>query len=97
MISPIVRAIWVTMTGAKFLLLDEPTEGLAPVIVSQIALMIAEIKRLGYTVLLVEQNARFVGDLADRLYVMDHGVVVDEIVAANFAAEAGRLNRHLGL
>ena len=68
-------------TGAKLLLLDEPTEGLAPVIVQQIGLMIAEIKRRGFTVLLVEQNFRFAAKLADRHYVVEHGQVVDMIPA----------------
>ena len=66
-------------TGAKFLLLDEPTEGLAPVIVQQIGLMIGEIKRRGFTVLLVEQNFHFAAKLADRHYVVEHGQVVEMI------------------
>ena len=66
-------------TGAKLLLLDEPTEGLAPVIVQQIGRMIREIKSRGFTVLLVEQNFRFAQTVADRHYVMEHGRVVDMV------------------
>ena len=60
-------------TGARFLMLDEPTEGLAPVIIQQIGRTIAELKREGFTILLVEQNFRFASTLADRYYVMEHG------------------------
>jgi branched-chain amino acid transport system ATP-binding protein len=84
-------------TGAKLLLLDEPTEGLAPVIVQQIGLMIAEIKRRGFTVLLVEQNFRFAAKLADRHYVVEHGQVVDMIPNHQLAASMDRLQRRLGI
>ncbi len=84
-------------TGAKLLLLDEPTEGLAPVIVQQIGHMIAEIKRRGFTVLLVEQNFRFAAKLADRHYLVEHGQVVDMIPAHELAARAESLNRRLGI
>src|SRR5450432_373578 len=66
-------------TGARLLLLDEPTEGLAPVIVQQIGKAIRELKSRGFTILLVEQNLRFAGQVADRHYVMEGGKVVDEI------------------
>src|ERR1700682_663646 len=66
-------------TGARLLLLDEPTEGLAPVIVQQIAASIRRLKTEGFTILLVEQNLRFAGTVADRHYVMEGGKVVDEI------------------
>ena len=66
-------------TGAKLLLLDEPSEGLAPVIVQQIGRTIREIKQRGFTVLLVEQNFRFAQTVADRHYVMEHGRVVDMV------------------
>jgi branched-chain amino acid transport system ATP-binding protein len=84
-------------TGAKLLLLDEPTEGLAPVIVQQIGRMIREIKQRGFTVLLVEQNFRFAATVADRHYVMEHGQVIDEI--ANHALEANmdKLHDYLGV
>lgn len=84
-------------TGAKFLLLDEPTEGLAPVIVQQIAATIREIKARGYTVLLVEQNFRFAQALADRHYVMEHGRVVDVLTSEDLAASTARLEAHLGV
>jgi branched-chain amino acid transport system ATP-binding protein len=60
-------------TGARFLMLDEPTEGLAPVIIRQIGHTIAELKREGFTILLVEQNFRFAATVSDRYYVMEHG------------------------
>ena len=64
-------------TGARLLLLDEPTEGLAPVIVQQIGHTIRSLKEQGFTILLVEQNFRFASTVADRYYVMEHGRVVD--------------------
>jgi branched-chain amino acid transport system ATP-binding protein len=84
-------------TGAKLLLLDEPTEGLAPVIVQQIGLMIAEIKRRGFTVLLVEQNFRFVSRLADRHYVVEQGRIVDMIPSDALEARMGELQKRLGV
>ena len=84
-------------TGAKLLLLDEPTEGLAPVIVQQIGRTIREIKKRGFTVLLVEQNFRFAASIADRHYVMEHGVVIDEIPAAQVAASTDKLRHYLGV
>ena len=66
-------------TGARLLLLDEPTEGLAPVIVQQIGRTIRALKAEGFTILLVEQNFRFAATVADRHYVMEHGRVVDMI------------------
>jgi len=84
-------------TGAKLLLLDEPTEGLAPVIVQQIGLMIAEIKRRGFTVLLVEQNFRFASKLADRHYVVEHGQVVDMIPNHQLEARMDDLHKRLGI
>jgi branched-chain amino acid transport system ATP-binding protein len=84
-------------TGAKLLLLDEPTEGLAPVIVQQIGLMIAEIKRRGFTVLLVEQNFRFVSRLADRHYVVEQGRIVDMIPSHALEARKDELQTRLGV
>ena len=66
-------------TGVKLLLLDEPTEGLAPVIVQQIGELLATLKKRGMTILLVEQNFRFASRVADRFYLMEHGKVVDEL------------------
>jgi branched-chain amino acid transport system ATP-binding protein len=84
-------------TGARLLMLDEPTEGLAPVIVQQIGQTIREIKQRGFTVLLVEQNFRFAQTVADRHYVVDHGQVVDEIGNHEMASSAERLHQYLGV
>jgi branched-chain amino acid transport system ATP-binding protein len=84
-------------TGARLLMLDEPTEGLAPVIVQQIGQTIREIKQRGFTVLLVEQNFRFAQTVADRHYVIDHGQVVDHIANDEMAASADRLHQYLGV
>jgi branched-chain amino acid transport system ATP-binding protein len=84
-------------TGARLLLLDEPTEGLAPVIVQQIGRTIRELKKKGYTILLVEQNFRFAATVADRHYVMDHGRVVDMIANAELDANMGKLHDYLGV
>ena len=84
-------------TGARLLLLDEPTEGLAPVIVQQIGAMIREIRKRGFTVLLVEQNFRFAQTVADRHYVMEHGRIIDMIENAQLAASMGKLHEYLGV
>jgi branched-chain amino acid transport system ATP-binding protein len=84
-------------TGARLLMLDEPTEGLAPVIVQQIGRTIREIKKRGFTVLLVEQNFRFAATVADRFYVMEHGRVVDMIPNADLDANMGKLHEYLGV
>ncbi len=84
-------------TGAPLLLLDEPTEGLAPVIVQQIGRMIREIKSRGFTVLLVEQNFRFAQTVADRHYVMEHGRVIDSVANEDMAASMDRLHAYLGV
>jgi branched-chain amino acid transport system ATP-binding protein len=84
-------------TGAKMLLLDEPTEGLAPVIVQQIGRTIREIKKRGFTVLLVEQNFRFAATVADRHYVMEHGKVVDMIPNHELESSMDKLHEYLGV
>jgi branched-chain amino acid transport system ATP-binding protein len=84
-------------TGARLLLLDEPSEGLAPVIVQQIGAMIRQIKQRGFTVLLVEQNFRFAQTVADRHYVMEHGQVVDMVANSDLAASMDRLHEYLGV
>lgn len=84
-------------TGARFLMLDEPTEGLAPVIVQQIARTIHEIKAMGYTVLLVEQNSHFVEGIADLHYLIENGAIVDRLEGAEFKRNIGRVDRLLGL
>jgi len=84
-------------TGARLLLLDEPTEGLAPVIVQQIGATLRRLKREGFTVLLVEQNFRFAATVADRHYVMEHGRVVDMIPNAELEANMVKLHDYLGV
>ena len=84
-------------TGAKLLLLDEPTEGLAPVIVQQIGRTIARLKSEGFTILLVEQNFRFAATVADRHYVMENGRVVDMIPNAQLEANMDKLHEYLGV
>jgi len=84
-------------TGSRLLLLDEPTEGLAPVIVQQIGRTIREIKQRGFTVLLVEQNFRFAATVADRHYVMEHGRVIDMIPNAALEANMDKLHDYLGV
>ena len=84
-------------TGARLLLLDEPTEGLAPVIVQQIGEMIKKIKNLGFTILLVEQNFHFASTVADRHYVMEHGKIIDLIPNAALASNMDKLHRYLGV
>ena len=84
-------------TGARLLLLDEPTEGLAPVIVQQIGRTIRELKGQGFTILLVEQNFRFAATVADRHYVMEHGRVVDMIRNADLEANMAKLHEYLGV
>ncbi len=84
-------------TGARLLLLDEPTEGLAPVIVQQIGATIRRLKSEGFTILLVEQNFRFAATVADRHYVIEHGRVVDAIANAELDANMGKLHEYLGV
>ncbi|HVF63220.1 MAG TPA: ABC transporter ATP-binding protein [Casimicrobiaceae bacterium] len=84
-------------TGARLLLLDEPTEGLAPVIVQQIGRTIERLKRDGFTILLVEQNFRFASTVADRHYVMEHGRVVDMFPNADLPANMDKLHEYLGV
>ncbi len=83
-------------TGVKVLLLDEPTEGLAPVIVQRIGDVLVELKKRGMTVLLVEQNFRFAAKVADRFYLMDHGVVTENFPTAELPARMAALNEALG-
>jgi branched-chain amino acid transport system ATP-binding protein len=78
-------------TGARFLMLDEPTEGLAPVIIRQIGQTIAELKREGFTILLVEQNFRFAATVSDRYYVMEHGRI--DLGFANSDLDANNMEK----
>lgn len=84
-------------TGCDFILLDEPTEGLAPVIVEQIGKALARLKDKGFTVLLVEQNLSFARGIADRHYVVDQGLVIDEFVNESLSVNMDKLNRYLGI
>jgi branched-chain amino acid transport system ATP-binding protein len=84
-------------TGASFLMLDEPTEGLAPVIIQQIGHTIARLKKEGFTILLVEQNFRFASTVADRYYVVEHGKVIDGFSNAELPANMDKLHGYLGV
>jgi branched-chain amino acid transport system ATP-binding protein len=84
-------------TGARLLLLDEPTEGLAPVIVQQIGRTIARLKAEGFTILLVEQNFHFAATVADRHCIVEHGRVVDLIPNAQLGASMDKLHEYLGV
>lgn len=84
-------------TGARCLLLDEPTEGLAPVIIDAIGAVLRELKGRGMTVVLVEQNFRFASKVADRFYVMDHGVMTHEFPVGELSARMDMLQETLGV
>jgi branched-chain amino acid transport system ATP-binding protein len=84
-------------TGARLLLLDEPTEGLAPVIIQQIGKTIRTLKSQGFTILLVEQNFRFASTVADRYYVMEHGRIIDRFANADLDANIEKLHDYLGV
>ena len=84
-------------TGAKLLLLDEISEGLAPVIVQALAKMILMLKKQGYTIVMVEQNFRFAAPLADRFYVMEHGQIVEQFAAPELTSKMNVLNELLGV
>ena len=84
-------------TGAQFLMLDEPTEGLAPVIIQQIGVTIRKLKEQGFTILLVEQNFRFASTVADRYYVMEHGQIIDSFSTSELEGRMERLHEVLGV
>lgn len=84
-------------TGAHLLLLDEISEGLAPVIVQKLAEMIRTLKAKGYTIVMVEQNFRFAAPLADRFYVMEHGTIVESFAASQLRAKEATLHELLGV
>ena len=84
-------------TGARLLLLDEISEGLAPVIVQKLAQMIVTLRKKGYTVLMVEQNFRFAAPLADRFLVMEHGRIEQSFTQAELPSRLDRLHEHLGV
>jgi branched-chain amino acid transport system ATP-binding protein len=84
-------------TGATFLMLDEPTEGLAPVIIQQIGHTIARLKKEGFTILLVEQNFRFAATVADRYYIVEHGKIIDGFANSELQANMDKLHTYLGV
>ena len=84
-------------TGAKLLLLDEISEGLAPVIVQKLAEMVVALRRQGYTIVMVEQNFRFAAPLADRFLVMEHGQVIQQFTQAELPSRLERLHEMLGV
>ena len=84
-------------TGARFLMLDEPTEGLAPVIIQQIGHTIQRLKSEGFTILLVEQNFRFASTVADRFFIVEHGKVIDGFANSELQANMDKLHTYLGV
>jgi len=84
-------------TGARFLMLDEPTEGLAPVIIQQIGQTIKRLKGEGFTILLVEQNFRFAATVADRYYIVEHGKIIDGFANAELQSNMDKLHTYLGV
>jgi branched-chain amino acid transport system ATP-binding protein len=84
-------------TGARLLLLDEPTEGLAPVIIQQIGRTIGKLKEQGFTILLVEQNFRFASTVADRFYIVEHGKIIDGFANSELQSNMGKLHTYLGV
>ncbi|MET0721666.1 MAG: ABC transporter ATP-binding protein [Tardiphaga sp.] len=84
-------------TGARFLMLDEPTEGLAPVIIQQIGHTIKRLKSEGFTILLVEQNFRWASTVADRFYVVEHGKIIDGFANSELSANMDKLHTYLGV
>jgi branched-chain amino acid transport system ATP-binding protein len=84
-------------TGATFLMLDEPTEGLAPVIIQQIGQTIARLKKQGFTILLVEQNFRFAATVADRYYIVEHGKIIDGFANSELQSNMDKLHTYLGV
>jgi branched-chain amino acid transport system ATP-binding protein len=84
-------------TGARLLLLDEPTEGLAPVIIQQIGRTVSALKAQGFTILLVEQNFQFAATIADRYYVIEHGRIVDQFSNSELKTNMAKLHDYLGV
>ena len=84
-------------TGARLLLLDEISEGLAPVIVQKLGAMVLALRKQGYTVVMVEQNFRFAAPLADRFYVMEHGMIVKQFAQDELTQNMGMLQEYLGV
>jgi branched-chain amino acid transport system ATP-binding protein len=95
--QPMLAVARILRTGAKLLLLDEISEGLAPVIVQALARTVRTLRERGFTVVMVEQNFRFAAPLADRFYVMEHGRIVESFSAAELDAKMGMLHEYLGV
>ncbi|RYG10312.1 MAG: hypothetical protein EON92_12910, partial [Burkholderiales bacterium] len=93
----IISPSFCTITGARLLLLDEISEGLAPVIVQELGEMILTLKAKGYTIVLVEQNFRFAAPLADRFYIMEHGVIVKQFAQHELKDNTAMLQEYLGV
>ena len=87
----------IVRTGAKILLLDEISEGLAPVIVNALAQMITSLRQKGFTIVMVEQNFRFAAPLADRFYIMEHGEIIDMFPQSELSDKMGMLHEFLGV
>ncbi len=87
----------IVRTGAKILLLDEISEGLAPVIVNALAKMISSLRQKGFTIVMVEQNFRFAAPLADRFYIMEHGEIIDTFSQSQLSEKMGMLHEFLGV
>lgn len=87
----------ILLTGTRLLLLDEPTEGLAPVIVDRIGELIVQLKSRGYTIVLVEQNVHFAAEVADRHYLMESGQVTDMFDAATLLRDFDRITARIGV
>jgi branched-chain amino acid transport system ATP-binding protein len=87
----------IVRTGAKILLLDEISEGLAPVIVNALAQMISSLRQKGFTIVMVEQNFRFAAPLADRFYIMEHGQIIDTFSQTQLSDKMGMLHEFLGV
>ena len=88
---------WILRTGARLLLLDEISEGLAPVIVQKLGEVVRSLRERGYTIVMVEQNFRFAAPLADRFLVMEHGQVIQQFTQAELPARMERLHEYLGV
>lgn len=84
-------------TGAKMILLDEPTEGLAPVIVQKIGEVIRLLKQRGFTIVLVEQSFHFVAQLADHIYIMENGRIVDRFGQSQMGSNMNKIHAYLGI
>src|SRR5258707_2340787 len=95
--QPMLAIARILRTGARFLMLDEPTEGLAPVIIQQIGHTIARLKKEGLTILLVEQNFRFAATVADRYYVVENGKIIDGFANSQLQSNMDKLHTYLGV